>query len=190
MTSFEDHAVAFAAYLDSVVGDADDSAQLPALRQALHLEARPDEAHDLLLDMDRLRDDSGSGVRVLRVRNDEDLVAWSQLVAEQLPLEDGLAPLLTTAVQAAGFGPNAPAQAFIGLLDGVRVGTSFVYAEGELAGIHAVTTATDARRRGIGRALAEKAIRGGESVGALHAVARVSREMRKNGERMGARVIE
>lgn len=184
MSSFESHAVAFTQHLRAVIDD-EHTSHLPGVVEALQLDDRDAEATDWVLEIEELRDTSGSGAHVLRIRNAADLAVWAGLVAEQLPADRAVADALASSVQQAGFGSDASVQAYYARLDGIPVGTSLAASFDGVGGVHVVTTAPDARRRGIGRALAEKAIRGGETVGAEHAVVRAPAASRKNCERMG-----
>jgi len=80
-------------------------------------------------------------------------------------VEGGMAPELAEHLYPPAFAADPDVQLFTARLDGRPVGTSVAIRTGEVAGVYAVGTLADARRRGIGTAASWAAVGAGSAWG-------------------------
>jgi GNAT superfamily N-acetyltransferase len=80
-------------------------------------------------------------------------------------VEGGMAPELAKRLYLPAFAADPDVQLFTARLDGRPVGTSVAIRTGEVAGVYAVGTVADARRRGVGTAASWAAVAAGSAWG-------------------------
>jgi len=91
------------------------------------------------------------GLDIRRASDATAMAQWTEIVADCFDLPHDI--LLACAELFATMGDDRSSRAYVGLLDGVPVGVSALYGEGDVAGIHWVGTLPAARGRGIGTAM-------------------------------------
>jgi GNAT superfamily N-acetyltransferase len=91
------------------------------------------------------------GLKIVRVEDMATLQAWIDVFAGGYPIPVEMKPLFLSLLAGLGFEP--PIRHYLGLLDGLPVGTSNMYLGAGVAGVMFVATLPAARRRGVGAAL-------------------------------------
>jgi GNAT superfamily N-acetyltransferase len=120
-------------------------------------------------ELDRLTLDAPppSGVTIVAVRDAETLAAWRDVARECL-FDD--ADARARVLESLGLDEDAPVQHRVAMRDGEPVGAASSFLHGEVAyGQHLGVLAPE-RRGGVGRALAEHALREARAAGATIAV--------------------
>ncbi|MCC7369065.1 MAG: GNAT family N-acetyltransferase [Chloroflexi bacterium] len=88
-----------------------------------------------------------------RVADSGALTEWIETERQGFESEPAVGAGLARLRQAMGLGPRLPMRYFLGRIDGEPVATASLLLAGGIAGIYDVSTAPDARRRGIGSAM-------------------------------------
>lgn len=109
--------------------------------------------------------DLPEGFVVERIRDFAGLDRWSKafLAVDYISEED--VAFFSEVFQKYGFGPEAPYQLCMGLLDDQPIATSYAFFAGGVAGIYRVFTIPEVRRRGFGSALSLAAAQAGLEAG-------------------------
>lgn len=104
-------------------------------------------------------------VRIERVTDAETLARWCRTVVRGFELPAFVeAPFLELSL-AMGIGPDGPVRNYLGTLEGHAVAASTAFLASGVAGIYNVVTLPSARRRGIGRAVTQRALRDARDAG-------------------------
>ena len=125
------------------------------------------------------------GLEIKQVRDIETFREWTHLNAISFGLTDGIKNI-TIKEHASLFLDNTlPGWHFICYLNGKPAGTSTVYVADGVAGIYNITTAPEARGRGVGEAVTRQAMIAGKNAGCAFATLQATKKGRPVYEKIG-----
>lgn len=122
------------------------------------------------------------GVEVRELLDERELIPWAHALSRGFGLPLAISLPFADAVRSAGLGPQSPLRPFAAFEGEEMVATSLLVPETRTAGIYNVSTAEEARGRGIGAAVTHAALDAGRSAGLESATLLASQ--------MGLRVYE
>jgi len=112
------------------------------------------------------------GFTIKPVKDVETLKDWIQAATEGFGLKQSTSELLFDIESKLGFSEHLPRRSYVGYLDGKPVSNSLLLMTSGVAGLFAVSTIKDARRRGIGTLISlaplKEARESGYKVGVVH----------------------
>lgn len=97
------------------------------------------------------------GLEILRVGDDAALAAWEETLGRGFGEGEKEARWVASVFRKLGYGD--PWRHYLGVLDGVPVATATVFLGAGVAGVYFVMTVPEERRRGIGAAITDAALR-------------------------------
>lgn len=113
-----------------------------------------------------------SGFTIKPVKDVETLKDWMQAGTEGFGLKQSSSELLFDIESKLGFGEHLPRRSYVGYLNGKPVANSLLLMTSGVAGLFAVSTIPDARRRGIGTLISlaplKEARERGYRIGVVH----------------------
>ena len=128
----------------------------------------------MAVELDSMNDDfpEPSGFTIKSVEDVETLKDWIQAATEGFGLKPSSSELLFEIESEIGFGGHLPRRSYVGYLDGKPVSNSLLLMTFGVAGLFAVSTISEARRRGIGTLISlvplKEARERGYRVGVVH----------------------
>jgi len=112
------------------------------------------------------------GFTIKLVKDTETLKDWIQAATEGFSLKQSTSELLFDIESKLGFSEHLPRRSYVGYLNGKPVSNSLLLMTSGVAGLFAVSTIQDARRRGIGTLISlaplKEARESGYKVGVVH----------------------
>lgn len=108
-------------------------------------------------------------VSCIRVRNQEELAMWESVSFSGFDFPPETKEQYHRFVSRFDLSADSPQKFFLGLLDGSAFATSLLFLDGNGCGIYFVTTLADKRKKGIGLAMTDAAMRFARDAGARFA---------------------
>lgn len=149
------------------------SSQSPATTDMLKAEGFSfvDSVPSLLADLTGLSDEETGDavVSIIRVRNKEELDLWEEVSFAGFGFPNETKEQYHRFVSTFNFSVDSPQKFFLACLNGIPVGTSLLFLNGDVGGIYFITTLAQHRKKGIGLELTMATMRFAKIAGARFA---------------------
>lgn len=129
--------------------------------------------------------DGIAGLTVAEAQSDDDRRLWGLVAGRGTGFPEPACAAVSEVEPSVALTATGLQRRYLGYLDGVPVATSALVVEGGVAGVYAVATLPEARRRGIGREMTLHALAGAAGAGLRAAVLQASSMGRPIYEKLG-----
>lgn len=125
----------------------------------------------MLADLSLMPDQAGghTAVSCIRVSDQKELALWETVSFSGFDFPPETKEQYHRFVSTFDLATDSPQKYFLGFLDGTAVATSLLFLDGNVCGIYFVTTLADKRKKGIGLAMTDAAMRLARNAGARFA---------------------